>query len=217
MRVTLTAPVLSFRNHLYATAQVTHPCPPPSTVAGMLAAVAGGWGSVDVRLRFALAFHAAGLGVDLETYHPLAPRGKTPFPVPREREFLADTVATVWLLEDMDLWWQRLRRPVWPMRLGRSQDLVGIRLDHTTLAPGEGEQRGALVPAFPKARGTPLRLPIAAAPDHGRAVWGDFRHDATGRSPLPVPGSRADTDGQAVVLLPPVHPALHFTTAPDRP
>ncbi|MGW2397139.1 CRISPR-associated protein Cas5 [Kitasatospora sp. NPDC001664] len=213
LRVTLTAPVVSFRNHLFSGVQVTHPCPPPSTVAGLLAAAAGGWDNVDVGLRFAMAFHADGTGVDLETYHPLEATGKATTPIPSPREFLADTELNVWLLDDTEQWWHRLRRPVWPLRLGRSQDLVGIRLHHTTLAPDAGEQRGAIVPAFPKAQGTLLRLPTAVAPGRERTVWGDYRHDTSGRSSTAVPDSASDTDGQAVLLLPPVHPAAHFTTA----
>ncbi|MFE2726293.1 CRISPR-associated protein Cas5 [Kitasatospora sp. NPDC059327] len=213
LRVRLTAPVVSFRNHLYAGVQVTHPCPPPSTVAGMLAAAAGGWDEVDIGLRFAMAFHAAGSGIDLETYHPLEATGKATTPVPRTREFLADATVHVWLLDDTEMWRSRLRRPVWPLRLGRSQDLVGIRLDHTVLTPVEGEQRGAVVATFPKAQGTLLRLPTSVAPGRERTVWGDYRHDATARSSTLVPGSWSDADGQAVLLLPPVHPGAHFTTA----
>ncbi|MFE9427912.1 CRISPR-associated protein Cas5 [Kitasatospora sp. NPDC006697] len=204
--VTLTAPVVSFRNHLYSGVQVTLPCPAPTTVGGLLAAAAGGWDRVDPGLRFAMAFHAAGTGVDLETYHPLGAAGKTTTPAPRTREFLAGATLTLWLVDEIDLWRHRLRRPVWPIRLGRSQDLVGIRIGTTTLRPREGEQRSAVVPAFPKAGGTLLRLPTAVAPGRDRTRWGDYRHDAVGRSHVIVPDSLTGPDGEAVVLLPHVHP-----------
>ncbi|MEE1783260.1 CRISPR-associated helicase Cas3' [Streptomyces sp. SP17BM10] len=211
LRVTLTAPVVSFRNHLYPGVQVTLPCPSPSTVAGLLAGTAGGWDQVDHDLRFAMAFHAAGTGTDLETYHPLDATGKATTPAPRTREFLTGAVLTIWLQDDIDLWRHRLRRPVWPLRLGRSQDLVGIHLETTTLHRRDGEQRGAVVARFPKAGGTLLRLPTAVAPGRERTNWGDYHHDATGRSRIPVPDSWSEADGQAVSLLPPVHPAVLFT------
>ena len=75
LELTVTAPVVSFRNPLYDGLQVGLPCPPPSTVGGMLAAAAGGWDCVPDDTRFAMAFHAAGAGRDLETYHPLGSPG----------------------------------------------------------------------------------------------------------------------------------------------
>ncbi|GAA1244977.1 hypothetical protein GCM10009665_39790 [Kitasatospora nipponensis] len=210
LQVTVTAPVVSFRNPLYAGVQVTLPCPPPSTAAGLLAAAAGGWPEVDPGLRLAMAFHAGGAGVDLETYHPLDAGGKTSTPAPRNREFLADATLTLWLLDDVDLWYRRLRRPVWPLRLGRSQDLVGLHLEHTTLSGEAGEQRTAVVPDHRGAGGTLLRLPTAVAPGRGRTRWDAYRFDVTGRTRVPVPGSLSTAAGLAVAPLRPVHPDAAF-------
>jgi CRISPR-associated Cas5-like protein len=206
LEVTLTAPVVSFRNPLYAGVQVSLPCPPPATVGGLLAAAAGGWPQVDPGLRFAMAFHAGGKGVDLETYHPLDASGKKTSPTPRNREFLTAAVLTVWLLDDPEAWQRRLRRPVWPLRLGRSQDLVGIRMEPIALNATPGAQRSAVVPDGAARAGTLLRLPTAIAAGRDRTQWDAYRFDASGRCEHPVTGSYSTTGGQAVALLPTSHP-----------
>jgi CRISPR-associated Cas5-like protein len=206
VEVTVTAPVTSFRNPLYAGVQVGLPCPPPATVGGMLAAAAGGWDAVDPGLRFAMAFHARGLGEDLETYHPLDASGKKADPTPRIRHFLADVTLTVWLVEDPDRWERRLRRPVWPLRLGRSQDLVGLRVRRVSLDQAAGGQGTAVVPAAATRIGTLLRLPTAVALDRSRTRWDDYRYDATGHAEAVVSDAWSDQHGRAVALLPPTHP-----------
>jgi len=208
LEVTVTAPIASFRNPLYAGVQVALPCPPPATVGGMLAAAAGGWESVDEQTRFAMAFHARGRGRDLETYHPLDATGKKADPTPREREFLADVTLTVWLTEDVELWERRLRRPVWPLRLGRSQDLIGLATRRVTLLPGPGRQGSALLPETitPLPVGTLLRLPTSVSLDRHRTRWDGYHFDASGRSDLTVTCDWADEEGRAVALLPTVHP-----------
>ncbi|MFH8894478.1 CRISPR-associated protein Cas5 [Streptomyces sp. NPDC017949] len=211
LRLTVTAPVVSFRNPLYAGVQVTLPCPPPATVGGLLAAAAGGWSRVDPGLRFAMAFHAGGKAVDFETYHPLDGAGKKTFPAPRNREFLTDAELTVWLLEDPEGWRGRLRRPVWPLRLGRSQDLVGIRTEVVSLRREPGVQRGAVVPDEAGRAGTLLRLPTAIRVGRDRTRWDSYRFDGSGRADDPVGGSWSTDTGQAVILLPPTHP----DTVPD--
>lgn len=207
LEVTVTAPVVSFRNPLYAGVQVGLPCPPPSTVGGMLAAAAGGWHRVDPELRFAMAFRAGGAGEDLETYHPLEATGKKTEPTPRLRAFLADVVLTIWLLDDPAGWERRLRRPVWPLRLGRSQDLVGVRTRQVTLRPGGGRQGTAVVPGDQSKYGVRLRLPTAVSIDRARTRWDDYRYDATGRAG-DIDSAWSDQDGQAVALLPAAHPSV---------
>ncbi|MEW9534156.1 CRISPR-associated protein Cas5 [Microbispora sp. NPDC049125] len=215
LEVTVTAPIVSFRNPLYAGVQVALPCPPPATVGGMLAAAAGGWGHVSPETRFAMAFHARGAGADLETYHPLDGTGKKADPTPRNREFLAGVTLTLWLTAEVDLWERRLRRPVWPLRLGRSQDLVGVITRRTTLTPGPGRQGSAVLPdrVAPPPAGTLLRLPTAISLDRHRTRWDGYHFDASGRSDLRVESSWADEEGRAVALLPPVHPALLLVVA----
>ncbi|MFI6802177.1 CRISPR-associated protein Cas5 [Streptosporangium canum] len=208
LEVTLTAPIVSFRNPLYAGVQVALPCPPPATVGGMLAAAAGGWDAVDPRTRFAMTFHARGKGVDLETYHPLDATGKKADPTPRDREFLADVTLTVWLTVDVGLWERRLRRPVWPLRLGRSQDLVGLATRRVALRAGPGRQGSALLleGVTPPPSGTLLRLPTAISLNRHRTRWDGYHFDASGPSDTEVSCDWADERGQAVALLPPVHP-----------
>jgi CRISPR-associated Cas5-like protein len=214
LEVTITAPVVSFRNPLYAGVQVGLPCPPPATVGGLLAAAAGGWDAVDEELRFAMAFHARGRGVDLETYHPLDATGKKADSTPREREFLAHVTLTVWLIHepeqrvvtDLDLWQWRLRRPVWPLRLGRSQDLVGVRSRRVTLDRGSGRQGAAVLPAGVTSYGTRLRLPTAVARNRSWTVWDEYRYHAAGTCEEPVGNGWVDEKGRAVALLPPTHP-----------
>lgn len=207
LEVTVTAPVASFRNPLYAGVQIALPCPPPATVGGLLAAAAGGWSAVDAGLRFAMAFRAGGVGEDLETYHPLDATGKKAEPRPVERGFLADVVLTVWLTDEVEEWAQRLRRPVWPLRLGRSQDLVGVRTRRVSLGPGPGRQGTAVVPGEDTTAGTRLRLPTAIALDRSRTRWDDYRYAATGSAASIGAGAWTDPAGQAVIPLPPTHPA----------
>ncbi len=205
LELTVTAPVVSFRNPLYAGVQSGLPCPPPSTVGGMLAAAHGGWPHVNQAMQFAMAFEARGHGVDLETYHPLDAAGKATVPTPRDRDFLADITLTVWLIDDVDIWRTRLRRPVWPLRLGRSQDLVGIRLRTVQLTPGPAQQGYALVPADRTRWGTLLQLPTAIRTDRSRTAWGTYRFAAGGSEDV-IDSDWADPHGRAVVLLPATHP-----------
>ncbi|UQA90755.1 CRISPR-associated protein Cas5 [Streptomyces halobius] len=208
LEVTVTAPVVSFRSPLYTGVQVTLPCPAPTTVGGMLAAAAGGWDEVDPGLTFAMTFHARGRGTDLETYHPLDASGKKTTPAPRPREFLADVTLRLWLFHDLQLWRARLRRPRWPLRLGRSQDLVGLSLRLATVLEEPGIQGPAIVPdGYDGAMGTPLRLPGAVSVNRGRTRWGSFRFDATGRAHTRLPGSWSTPQGQALVPVGSPHPA----------
>lgn len=212
LEMTVTAPVVSFRNPLYAGVQVGLPCPPPATVGGMLAAAAGGWHRIDPAMRFAMAFRYGGWGEDLETYHPLEATGKMAAPTPRARAFLADVVLTVWLFDDLDGWARRLRRPVWPLRLGRSQDLVGIQVRRVVLRAGGGRQGTAVVPDSATRAGADggfglrLRLPTAVSLDRARTRWDDYRYDASGRAGG-IESVWSDGNGQAVAPLPAVHPS----------
>lgn len=208
LEVKVTAPVVSFRNPLYAGVQVGLPCPPPSTVGGFLASTVGGWRRVPATTRFAITFTARGSGIDLETYHPLDARGAASDPVPKDREFLAAVTLTIWLTEDLDLWERALRRPVWPLRLGRSQDLASARTRRVDLGAGPGFQRQALLPENLGKAGLVLRLPTAISDDRSRTRWDGYRYAATGNAQDRIDADYVTEDGQAVALLPPVHPDL---------
>ncbi|MFI0722611.1 CRISPR-associated protein Cas5 [Streptomyces sp. NPDC021224] len=211
LEVTVTAPIVSFRNPLYDGLQVGLPCPPPSTVGGLLAAAAGGWDRVPPTTRFAMAFHAAGHGVDLETYHPVAGPGVETNTTIKDRDFLARVTLTLWLVDQADgthpyPWEHVLRRPAWPLRLGRSQDLVAVRTDRVHLRLGTGTQRHAVVPEdLPGATGTRLRLTTAVAHDRARTRWEGYRYQPDGSTAALV-DVLTTASGQAVVPLPAVHP-----------
>jgi CRISPR-associated protein Cas5t len=205
LQVTVTAPVTSFRDRLYDGVQAGLPCPPPSTAGGFLASAAGGWRRTPPGTRFAMAFTARGSGTDLETYHPLDARGTTSSPTPKERPFLADVTLTIWLVSDLELWEAAMRRPVWPMRLGRSQDLAAARTRRLALGSGKGFQGQAIVPGSTSNAGTLLRLPVTISEDRSRTRWGEFRYAATG-STHEISADYVTPDGQAIALLPPVHP-----------
>ncbi|MEU8804083.1 CRISPR-associated protein Cas5 [Spirillospora sp. NPDC048819] len=206
LELTVTAPVVSFRNPLYDGLQVGLPCPPPSTVGGMLAAAAGGWDRVPDDTRFAMAFHAASSGTDLETYHPLGSPGTPTNATIKDREFLAHVTLTVWLTEDLELWTQAIRRPVWPLRLGRSQDLATAATRLAELTEGAGQQGHAVVPFdVPKAAGTALRLTTVISDDRARFRWDSYRYASSGAR-TEIDTGLATEHGQAVAMLPPVHP-----------
>ena len=184
LEVTIGAPVTSFRNPLFSSVTHTLPCPPPSTVAGMLGAARGGVQHLPRPTRFAYAFHAEGQGVDLETYHPLtgagAKRGygQKGGPKPAERGFLYGCELHVWLQDDLDGWERALRAPVWPLKLGRSQDLIDaprvtrVPLQRTT----EARLGDAVVPVERLAQPLPpgpqrIRMPAEVSTDRERTRW----------------------------------------------
>lgn len=207
LQLEVCAPVVSFRNPLYAGVQVGLPCPPPSTVGGLLASAVGGWTRMPRDTEFAMCFSSRGAGTDLETYHPLDADGRRTDPTPKDRDFLADATLLVWLAEDLDLWEQALRRPVWPMRLGRSQDLASARTRRVVLTTGPGRQGQAILPADSTNAGTLLQLPTAISNDRARTRWDAYRYAAT-RGDVQVESDWATPEGQAVVWLPKVHPDL---------
>ena len=206
LEVVITAPVASFRDPLYAGIQAGLPCPPPATAGGMLAAAAGGWRRVPERLCFAMSFTAGGAGTDLETYHPLDAQGRPRDATPKDRDFLAGVTLTLWITGEVDFWDHALRRPVWPLRLGRSQDLASARSRRVRLAAGPGAQGQAIVPAGLTEAGTLLRLPTAVSADRARTRWDAYRYAAIGARQQ-IDADLATADGQVVALLPPVHPA----------
>ncbi|MET7802369.1 CRISPR-associated protein Cas5 [Streptomyces decoyicus] len=219
LEVTVTAPIASFRNPLYQGIQVGLPCPPPSTVGGMLAATVGDWESVPGNTRFAMTFSAEGSGIDLETYHPAATKAASRNATIKDRHFLTHITLTTWLLQDLDMWEQAIRTPVWPLRLGRSQDLATARTRRVHLTPGgTGTQGHALIPHAtrpdPAVRnnGEQMQLPTAITLDRARTAWGTYRYAHTA-SPAQIPADYTTPDGQALVLLPPTHPHTALATA----
>jgi hypothetical protein len=101
-------------------------------------------------LAFGMAARSEGGGVDAETYHPIDAGGANPAVsgrvragkggmTIRDRPFLAGVHLTVWLPGvEGDRVARALRRPRWPLRLGRSQDIVHLtERTQVTLEPAE--------------------------------------------------------------------------------
>lgn len=136
-RVVVEAPVASFRYpHFLIGRQASFNMPPPSTIYGLLCSAAGEW--LDIAdLKFAYRFQFRARGNDLEHQHIIAP-GKGKFEVdglkyqtnvrgtiqPYWRDFLFDCRLTLYL--DPPELAEYLRKPVFAISLGRSQDLARI-------------------------------------------------------------------------------------------
>ncbi|MGH3932654.1 MAG: CRISPR-associated protein Cas5 [Pseudonocardiaceae bacterium] len=187
LRVELYAPVASFRDPLFPGVTRCLPVPPPSTLRGMLAAASGR--PVET-VALGVAAHTGGQGTDTETYHPIAADGTNPAvggrvravkggATVRDRPFLADLRVTLWIpTPDAERLAAALRRPVWGLRLGRSQDLVHIRaLTWTTLDPADhGLVGDALAPAggHTAPHAMPLRLAETISLDRLRTSYATY-------------------------------------------
>ncbi|MFF2025274.1 CRISPR-associated protein Cas5 [Streptomyces sp. NPDC058171] len=210
------APVASFRDPLFPGVSRCLPLPPPSTVRGLLAAATG---RPAESLAFGMAARAGGSGVDAETYHPIAADGRNPAVsgrvrpgkggmTIRDRPFLTDVHLTLWLPgEDGDRIARALRRPRWPLRLGRSQDVVHpLKLSPITLRPAErAVVDHALAPSdahrVPSA--TVHQLAASTSTDRLTTRWVDYLWCETATGAQPVRGAQQDDTGQAVWLLEP--------------
>jgi CRISPR-associated Cas5-like protein len=212
VRAELLVPVASFRDPMFP--GVTHclPVPPPATLRGMLAAATG---NPAEPVAFGLAASAEGGGIDLETYHPVNTDGSNPAisgrvravkggTTIRSRPFLAMLSVTIWIPQpDGARIAAALRRPVWGLRLGRSQDIAYLcSLAAVELAPAADAVVGhALAPVGGHADPAALtiRLPELVTADRLGGQSGDYLWCADGAGPQPVSGAYRDGD-QAVWL-----------------
>ncbi|MEU7649875.1 CRISPR-associated protein Cas5 [Streptomyces huasconensis] len=220
-RMEFFAPVASFRDPLFPRASRSLPLPPPSTVRGMLAAASG---APAEPVTLGLAAWSEGRGVDLETYHPIAADGSNPAVAGRvraikggmtvrDRPFLAGLHLVVWLTEPDGSRLQRaLRRPCWPLRLGRSQDLVHVRaMKRVILEAAETAAVGhALAPLDGHRVGAAhtYRMATSLSTDRLTTTWADYLWCDEPTGAHPVHGAFKDTsgdqhEGQAVWLLAP--------------
>jgi CRISPR-associated protein Cas5t len=215
-RADLWAPVASFRDPLFPGLSHGLQVPPPSTVRGLLAAATGEEAEL---LAFGMAAWAEGSGVDAETYHPIAADGANPAisgrvragkggMTIRDRPFLAHVHLTVWLPgEDGARIAAALRRPRWPLRLGRSQDIVHpLRIEHTTLRRAENAVVDhALAPA--SAHNVPSavvhRMAASVSTDRLTTNWTDLLWCDAPTGIHPVHDAYEDDRRQAVWLLAP--------------
>lgn len=161
-RVVIKAAVTSFRHPFFVTGrQPTSDMPPPSTIYGHCASALGDWPDRS-EFFFGIHFTYRSRGQDLEyqhiaealsprtTRHVATPHGTerattsiTVQPVPRD--FLFDATMTLYLPCDLG---QAFRQPVYPVVLGRSQDLAEVvSVDELTLErPGRARVENTLLP-----------------------------------------------------------------------
>lgn len=216
LRVEVDVPVASFKDPMFPGRARCLPVPPPSTVAGMLGAARGDMERV-FGLSVGLAFSAEGGGEDLETYQPLNRDGSL-VPVRGQvregkggpsavaRPFLAGCHLSLWVVApDLARWESALRRPVWGLRLGRSQDIAHARvIGVETLAPAERARVGyALVPEgrADVPGSISLRLGVALSLDRRQSRFGSFVWAPDGAGEMAVAGAHVDPAGQAVWLM----------------
>lgn len=147
-RVRVYAPVTSFRHPFFVTgAQPSFAMPPPSTVHGHCASALGEWPDPST-FFFGIHFMFKARARDLEHQHiATALSGKTRLRVPTDdgdvpattevsiqpvtREFLFDARMTLYLDPSFA---DAFRKPVFPVVLGRSQDLAEVEaVDEVTL------------------------------------------------------------------------------------
>jgi CRISPR-associated Cas5-like protein len=209
VRARLLAPVASFRDPMFPGLQAGLLVPPPATVRGLLAAA---WGSYERlgRVQVGIAFRIGGEAVDLETYHPLNTDGRVRFPgmdkgpTPLERHLVVDAELTVWAFHDSPRRCAAaLRRPVWALHLGRSQDLVQLaEIDVVQTRPAQGGRQGfALVPIGGARHGTgdEYRLATWVAADRRRTRYQDFLWAEQGGGEVEaVHGALVDEEGQLI-------------------
>nr|WP_063897603.1 CRISPR-associated helicase/endonuclease Cas3 [Frankia sp. ACN1ag] len=216
LRVELAVPIASFRDPMFPGVTRCLPVPPPSTIRGMLAAATG---RPSEPVPLGLAASATANGIDLETYHPIAADGANPAiggrvapgkggMTIRERPFLAGVRVTLWIPgADGRRLAAALRRPVWGLRLGRSQDLVHLvgSPRWTVLRPAKRAVVGhAVAPADGHAapQAVSLRMAVAVSSDRLATDYRSLLWCADPAGEHDVHGAyRDDLDGQAVWLL----------------
>ncbi|GAA2110113.1 CRISPR-associated protein Cas5 [Streptomyces synnematoformans] len=227
-RLEFYAPVASFRDPFFPGLSRCLPIPPPSTVRGLLAAATG---APAEPLAFGMAAWADGQGVDAETYHPIDATGVNPAAggrvragkggtTVRNRPFLTGVHLTVWLPgEEGDRIAGAFRRPRWPLRLGRSQDLVHLQQRTQVMLHPAGEAGvvgHALAPdgGHDAPEAFDQRMAASISTDRRVTRWADYLwcDVPAGRHPVRDayldPGYDDDTDpglgkGRALWLLAP--------------
>lgn len=166
IRVVVRADVTSFRHPFFVTGSVTghqptFDMPPPSTVLGHCASALGEWPS-EHSFYFGIWFVYRSRGRDLEHQHitqRLSPKTTTRVAAlegdvratteitiqPVLREFLFDATMALYLPPDVG---QAFRQPLYPVVLGRSQDLAEvISVEEVTLErPGRARVEHTLLP-----------------------------------------------------------------------
>ncbi|MBN1173579.1 MAG: CRISPR-associated protein Cas5 [Micromonosporaceae bacterium] len=219
VRVELFAPIASFRDPMVPGLTRCLPVPPPSCLRGMLAAASG---APAEAVALGYSAWAAGSGVDAQTYHPIASNGSNPSirgrvraikggMTLRDRPFLAHLTVTLWIpMPDGERLASALRRPVWGLRLGRSEDLVHVRsTTQVRLHPAEEAHVGhALAPVGGHRAGTAITVRMAERISSDRLVttYGNYLWSAEPIGRVPVVGALRDGDQAVWLDHPPQQP-----------
>lgn len=176
-RVELNGWTASFRHPQLVTGmQPTLPLPPPSTIYGLVSAAVGEW--VDPKeCRLAYVFESDGGTRDLETIYQFGNSASAGSNVVL-REWLTDW--RLWLYFTERSWAESFREPVFPVTLGRQQELAhveagpeGAVVRDVDLTQTTTTLRGTTVP-FPSlsAAGVVMALPLVMTPDLPRRAVG---------------------------------------------
>jgi CRISPR-associated protein Cas5t len=176
-RVALNGWTASFRHPQLVTGmQPTLPLPPPSTVYGLVAAAAGRWVDPD-DCSLAYVFESSGRARDLETIYQFGNSASASSNVVL-REWLADW--KLWLYFAESSWAASFEEPVFPLTLGRQQELAhveanagGLVVQEVELSRAPTVLRGTAVP-FPslEAAGVVMALPLVMTTDLPRRAVG---------------------------------------------
>ncbi|MDX2162944.1 MAG: CRISPR-associated protein Cas5 [bacterium] len=119
MKVVIAGAVTSFRYpHFVQGVQPTYDMPPPSTLYGLLCAVTGTFEPPE-GIEFGVHFTYEAKFRDLEHIHLSVPYGQAN---PFQRELLFNPRLTLYLAPER--YADAFSRPVYPLALGRSQDLM---------------------------------------------------------------------------------------------
>lgn len=176
-RVCLSGWTASFRHpQLVTGAQPTLPMPPPSTVYGLISAATGSWVDPD-ECRMGYVFESSGRARDLEKIYQFQKSSSASSTV-IYRDWLTDWHLFVYFTEER--WAEPFLSPVFPLTLGRQQELAHVEVGASGETVSEIELeasrtvlRGTVVPfPFPQAFGLVMALPLAMSPDLPRQAIG---------------------------------------------
>lgn len=172
-RVKLNGWTASFRYPQFVTGmQPTLPLPPPSTVYGLVAAAVGQW--VDPQVcRLAYVFKHEGKARDLETIYQFSKSNSAGSNV-IFREWLTDW--QLWLYFEQSEWANAFIEPVFPLLLGRQQELAhveGVQPETVVLEEASTTLYGTAVPfPFWSAAGIVMALPLVMSAELPRQAIG---------------------------------------------
>lgn len=177
-RVCLNGWTASFRHpQLVTGAQPTLPLPPPSTIYGLIAAASGRWVDPD-ECRMGYVFRSSGNARDLEKIYQFQKSSSASSTV-IYRDWLTDWRLCLYFTEPK--WAENFLSPVFPLTLGRQQELAHVETGESEETVSEIELQsertvlgGTVVPfpKFPEAFGLVMALPLVMSPDLPRQAIG---------------------------------------------